>query len=237
MEKLKYKQSILITTEYVEALALYCFCEYNGLDFKKEIAKRKKENLNNFPDFFLNDRYLEVVRAIEETEGKQQKDIADVFGKKNAEIAVLNKNNELKKYTGDKDHHIIFGIYRGVAYAYHPLKKFDASKKDIEHAISLKYEKYKNRLIDKPTDLFVVSYSVLNKEIVDDIYKWYKNDMTSNFFSSVYILYVSNECEKFSVVKMNRENIFNKQITPVDKNELAELIFDLGWLNKNKYVI
>lgn len=101
----------------------------------------------------------------------------------------------------------------------------------------MKYEKYKKRLIDKPTDLFVVSYSVLNKEIVDDIYKWYKNDMTSNFFSSVYILYVSNECEKFSVVKMNRENIFNKQITPVEKNELAELIFDLGWLNKNKYVI
>lgn len=101
----------------------------------------------------------------------------------------------------------------------------------------MKYEKYKNRFIEKPTDLFVVSYDKLDEKTVDDIYKWYKNDMTSSFFSSVYILYVPIECEKGSVVKMNRENIFNKQITPVDKNELAELIFDLGWLNKNKYVI
>lgn len=45
MMKFKYDQSVLITTEYVEALALYCFCEFNKLDFDKEIKKRPKQAL------------------------------------------------------------------------------------------------------------------------------------------------------------------------------------------------
>lgn len=85
--KFKYNQSLLIKTEYVEALALYYYCKFNNLDFEKEISKRKKEDLNNFPDFAINSTFLEVTRAIDQVEGKQQKDITDVFGKHNtAEI-------------------------------------------------------------------------------------------------------------------------------------------------------
>ena len=59
----KYKQKLLTKTEYVEALALYYYCAINNIDFKSAINNRKVEDLNNFPDFIVDGKYLEVARA------------------------------------------------------------------------------------------------------------------------------------------------------------------------------
>lgn len=55
-------QPIVLKTEYVEAFALYYYCVLNSLDFKREIEKRRKIDLNAFPDFVTNNRLLEVAR-------------------------------------------------------------------------------------------------------------------------------------------------------------------------------
>lgn len=237
--KFKYNQSLLIKTEYVEALALYYYCKFNNLDFEKEISKRKKKDLNNFPDFAINSTFLEVTRAIDQVEGKQQKDITDVFGKHNTAEIVSKKNKELEKFKGKNSHHIKFGVQDGIAYAIPDLRNYHSLVDRIKNAVNEKYEKYKSRIIENELDLFVISYNCIDDESIDEIFNWYKNNKElTNFFANVYVRYLSQDNENpVYVVKMNKSECINKPVDcTLEKNELAEIIFKLGWIDENDYL-
>lgn len=194
--KFKYHQSLLIKTEYVEALALYYYCNFNGLNFEKEISKRKKEDLNNFSDFVINSTLLEVARAMDQVEGKQQKDITDVFGKHNTAEIVSKKNKELEKFKGKNSHHINFGVKEGIAYAIPDLRSYHSLAGQIKTAINEKYEKYKSRIIENELDLFVISYNCIDDESIDEIFNWYKNKKELINFLRMYMCAIYHKIMK-----------------------------------------
>lgn len=235
----KYNQLIFVETVYAEALALYCYCKFNCLDFDNEIVKRKKEDLNKFPEFIINSRFLEVVRALDTVHGKQQRDVASVFENKNAEQLVAKKNTELAKYKGDNSHHIEFGAKNGVAYAFPDLRDYQSFIDEIKNAIVGKYESYKSRIINSELDLFVVSYNCIDDESIKEIHCWYKsNENFTSMFANVYIFYLSSDNPSPNcIAKLDKENY---EIRPVDyvldKNKLAETIIELGWVDGKKFL-
>lgn len=231
--KFKYDQSVFKTPQYAEALALYFYCKYNSLDFYNEIKKRRKNDLNNFPDFIISDRWLEVVRAMDELGGKQQNDITDVFGKLNPLKEIENKKRELEKYN-NSDHCITFRQIDGHVYSETNLEDQQSLIIKITNKIQSKYTKYNNRIISEKLDLFVVLYIMLEEDSINEFVSWYKENELSHFFDNVYILFPSEE--KNCVLKINLVNCEKKLISSIDKNELAELIFNLKWLDKEKYI-
>ncbi len=80
---LKYGNTLLARTEYVEALALYFYCDFNNLNFDEEIERRDKSQLNKFPDFELKSKNLEIVRSFDELEALDQKWINAFLGELN----------------------------------------------------------------------------------------------------------------------------------------------------------
>lgn len=239
--RFKYNQLILVETAYVEALALYCYCKFNCLDFDSEIVKRKKEDLNKFPDFIINSRFLEVVRALDTVHGKQQKDIASMFGNKDSkqQQLVAKKNAELAKYKGKNSHHIEFKAMNGVTCAFPDLRDYQSFIDEIKNAIVGKYESYKSRIINNELDLFVVSYNCIDDESIKEIHCWYKNNENfTSMFANVYIFYLSSDNPSPNcVAKLDKEKY---EIRPVDygvdKNKLAETIIKLGWVDGKKFL-
>lgn len=236
---LKYKQKLLATTEYVEALALYYYCDINNIDFKSIINKRKVEDLNNFPDFIVNDKNLEVARASSKKTGKQQIDITDVFDRKDTIEDIDDLNKEFSQYKGDNSHDITFYKYDDVIYAVTDIDEPKLVIEDIKKVILNKYGKYKNKEIDKDIDLFIICYRCLDDNSLKELFDWYSNtEYINNFFKNIYVRFLSLEDEKLTyILKMDKLNfsIIN-QFNHIDKNELADTIFNLGWLNRKDYI-
>lgn len=85
----------------------------------------------------------------------------------------------------------------------------------------------------------MISYNCIDDESIDEIFNWYKNDKElTNFFANVYVRYLSQDNENpVYVVKMNKNECINKPVDcTLEKNELAEIIFKLGWINENDYL-
>ena len=75
---MKYSQTYLCKTEYVELLALYCLAQIlPDVDFH-DVAKERKD-FNSFPDFIIGDKWIEVTRAIDAFGGKTQKQQPIIF--------------------------------------------------------------------------------------------------------------------------------------------------------------
>lgn len=226
-----YDQKIFATTEYCEALSLYLYCKCNKLNFENQISKRKKQDLNKFPDFVLDDCFLEVTRSLNIISGKQQKDIVSVFGHKNPTAIVKAKNDELFKYKGKDNHNIEFGVINNVAYAFTDLKNYSSVIDDIKKSILEKSRKDNIVKNDMPLDLFVLNYEVLDNESVEQLFYWYKKS-SINCFKDIYINYLSPENSFCNIMIMNKRAINMIVINEmIDKNALCKQIFDLEWLD------
>ena len=136
---LKYDNTLLATTEYVEALALYLYCDFNNLNFDEEIGGRDKNELNDFPDFKLKSKNLEIVRAFDEFEGLEQKWV-NAFSKRGELIKKYDElRNYLKEYNKEHGSHMKIHINDGKVYAARDLKDYQSIVSDIEKAIEVKY--------------------------------------------------------------------------------------------------
>lgn len=235
----KYKQKLLTKTEYVEALALYYYCAINNIDFKSVINNRKVEDLNNFPDFIMTDKYLEVARASSKKSGKQQIDLTDVFDRKDEIEDIDDLNKEFSQYKGDDAHDITFYENKD---GIHGITNLDEPKliiEDIKKVILSKYNKYKNKEITKDIDLFIICYRCLDNDSLIELFNWYLEAKDiNNYFKNIYVSFLYLEDEKLTyILKMNKLNssLISLNIN-IDKNELADTIFNLGWLNINDYV-
>ncbi|MDY2888459.1 MAG: hypothetical protein SOU19_02730, partial [Candidatus Caccosoma sp.] len=201
--------------------------------------KREKENLKIFPDFIVDDHLLEVARTVDKISAKQQRDIVDVFGKSNPSYAVLKKNKELEKYKGKNAHHIEFKIHSNVPYAIIGRENKNHFTENIINVIRKKYGKYKERKISNKLDLFVINTNPLRNEDLKGILEWYRNENDiSTFFNDVYILYLSTEDSSHNyVMKINSTEFVQKMIAyNPNLNQIAEILFDLQWLNKDDYL-
>lgn len=235
----KYKQKLLTKTEYVEALALYYYCNINNIDFKNTINNRKVEDLNNFPDFIVDDKYLEIARASSKKSGKQQTDITDVFDRKDEIEDIVDLNKEFSHYKGDEAHDITFGKNEDVMYGITDVDKPKLVIEDIKKVIISKYNKYKNKEITKDIDLFVIFYRCLDNDSLKELFDWYsKAKDINNYFKNIYVSFLYLEDDTLTyILKMNKPNssLIGQHIH-IDKNELADTIFNLGWLNRKDYI-
>lgn len=228
-------QSIVLKTEYVEAFALYYYCVLNSLDFKREIEKRRKIDLNVFPDFVTNNRLLEVARAINEVEGKQMKDDLDVFGSSNRIAAAIKKNEELKKYSGKDSHFIEYQIINGKVSSIREMVNTDIYAHIIENIIMKKYKTYRSRLFDvKPLDLFLIENKYVPEDSFEKVFSWYKkNNDVSSFFESVYILSSSETLNCYDIRIMNKNDIVKRTVaSTISMDELIDTIVKLGWIKQ-----
>lgn len=220
---MKYSQTYLCKTEYVELLALYYLAQIlPDVDYHK-VAKERKD-LNSFPDFIIGDKWIEVTRAIDVFGGKKQKAITHYFSP--------DKNNP-KSYGLNN---IVLGKiddYRAIATF---LPSSEQCELQIIEAITKKVSKCSSEQnIKHNLSLFVVHYECINSSDLNDI-RDKINCLKSNPFSSIYLLCLIYEYPNENiVVEFTNGNILLHPIKkPPNKDGLCELAFELGWLPKPK---
>lgn len=233
---LKYDNTLLAKTEYVEALALYLYFDFNNLNFDEEIEKRGKKGINDFPDFKLKSKNLEIVRSFDELEALEQKYI-NAFSKR-GELIMANDelSDYLEEYNKEYGSHMKIQINDGEVYAVRDLKDYQSIVSEIGKAIKDKYEKYKNGNIERKLDLFVINYECLDKKSIKKLFDSYsKNNKLNSFFDDIYISYLCDEDTKHNyVMRMNKEEYEVKIVHSADKNQLLDKIIKLGRINENK---
>lgn len=237
---LKYDNTLLATTEYVEALALYFYCDFNNLNFDEEIGRRDKNELNDFPDFKLKSKNLEIVRAFDEFEGLEQKWVNAFFGrgkliKKYDELTDYTKEYN-KKYGQKYGHHLKIKVTDDNVWGALDLKDYQSIITTIKKTIDNKYGEYNKKNNERKLDLFVINYHCLDKKSIQNLFDLYsKNNELNSFFDDVYISYLCDEDTKNNyVMRMNKEEYEVKIVHSPDKNQLLDKIIRLGRINGNQ---
>lgn len=229
---MKYNQKFYSTTEYNEAIALSHYCKINNLDFYNIIKSRKDKN--SFPDFKINDRLcLEVARISNNTIGKREGDVQEVFGSEKDNKVVEINSKLSKKYKGN--HRIYFkninnvtcGIYRDFCSKAYAI--FCAA------TIIKKYKKYVKNKKDINVDLFLICHSAIKEEDLRNLYNWYTNEKCSSYFNNVYLLYLSN-LNNILIMGKGRFEIIDNIKKEYKDEEIFKLICDLNWLKEEKYI-
>lgn len=218
---MKYSQTYLCKTEYVELLALYYLAQIlPDIDYHK-VAKERKD-LNSFPDFIIGDKWIEVTRAIDALGGKTQKAITHYFSPDENKPNPYGLNN------------IVFGEIDGCRTIATLSPSYDQCKAQIMEAINKKASKCSSEQnIEHNLSLFVVHYECINSSDLDDIVDMI-NCLKPNPFSSIYLLCLIYEyANENIVVEFTNGNILLHHIkNPPNKDALCELAFELGWLSK-----
>ena len=162
-----------------------------------------------------------------------------MFDRKNEIENIDEVNEELSQYKGDDAHDIVFYKNEEVIYAITDVEEPKLVIEDIKKVILSKYNKYKNKEISKDIDLFIICYRFLDNRSLKELLNWYSETKDiNNYFKNIYVKLLYFEEETFTyILKMNKFNSsLIGQYIHVDKNELADTIFNLGWLNRKDYI-
>ena len=219
---MRNSQTYLCKTEYVELLALFYLSEiFPDVDFYK-VAKERK-NRNAFPDWIIGNRWVEVTRAINAIQGKQQKAVTKFFSSKVLEETYYHDDKCQTSFAGNENGHVAMSVSESE----------DMHTLQICEAIREKALKCSKKIIPSGNalDLFVIHYQNIDYEHLNVIQSFIK-DLKANPFENVFLhcLVDPNEDQIFEFTENGVKKYPISQ--PPSKDGLCDLLFELGWLKK-----